>query len=82
MFAFVFYSLTISNIFRNISNVSFSISLNRLNASVIIKNLCSMAMRKTWAQALINVPPLKLGVYLKFDVHNALFKDPIKVGNE
>ena len=54
VFAFAFFSHAISNISRNISNVLFSTSLNRLTLSVIIKNLYLSAMRRTWVQALFS----------------------------
>ena len=89
VFVFAFFSHTISNIPHNISNVSFSRSLNRLNAlSVIIKNMYTSAMRITWVQdlfrdrdkhcttaSLIKVSPLKVGVYLILEVHYTLFTD-------
>ena len=43
VFAFAFFSHTISDISRNIANVSFSSSLNRLNAFSLIKILYTSA---------------------------------------
>ena len=89
LFAFAFFSHTISNISHNISNVLFSSSLNRLNAFshyqklVLIsnaQNLSSGLFRDTdkhcTTASLIKVPPLKEGVYLILEVHCTLFTDP------
>ena len=76
VFPFAFFSHVISNISRNISNVSFSSSLNRLNAlshyqkflligfnkfRLYLAKLCSRDKHCTTA-SLIKVSPLKVGV--------------------
>ena len=87
--AFIFFSHSILNISHNISNVSFSSSLNTLNAFSHYQKFYTSAMHRTWVLALfrdrdkrcttaslIKVPPLKVDVYLILDVHCTLFADP------
>ena len=82
----------------NIFNISFSCSLNRLNilspyqkfvqisnaknlGSGFIQELCSRNKHCNTA-SLIKILPLKVGVYLILEVHNALYTDSTLEANE
>ena len=76
VFAFAFFSYTISNISHNISNVSFSSSLKRLNAFshcqkfVLISDAQKVQAlfrdkdKHCTTASLIKVPPLKVNVHV------------------
>ena len=82
LFAFAIFLHIISNISSNISNVSFSSSLNRLNVFIhyqkfVLENLSSGFFQQSCVvETNTAFPRLKVGVYLMLEVHNTLFTDP------
>ena len=74
----------------NISNISFSSSLNRFNAfghcaelefGLYLAKMCSRDKYFTTA-SLTKAPLLEVGVYLILEVRNTLFTDPTLAVNE